>query len=163
MQLPFVVKLLQILNEKEDILEALRRLTEPIGKIVADPGSVYGDAEEAIILKHRPFHPDTGFLPMVNRLIVLNDELVRYNDREDKTSIRDRKGIDMGRNLTQCGEEVHRIYAQMMALVEKEQHYLEGWFKPTLEGISKRENPKRDWILHLSHFKNLLALIEADL
>ena len=121
MKLPFIVKLLRILNEKEDILEAMQKLVQPIAKIVEDPAKAYEDEYEAIILKHQPFHKDTGFLLLVTRLIVLNDDLVQYRDGNDRTSIRQGVWIDMNQNLAKCGEEVHRMYVLMMELVKKEQ------------------------------------------
>ena len=92
-----------------------------------------------------------------------------YEDDEDKTSIKGRfeasKGelwVDMNQNLAHCGVEIHESYRKMMGFVEKEQYFLVKWFMPTLAEISKRENYKKAWTEHLSHFGRLLDLLKID-
>ena len=163
MRLPFIVKLLRIFNEKEDILEKLQELVNPIAEIVKDPAIAYEEGYEALVLQHHPFHEDTGFLPLTDKWIQLNENLFRYKDEEDKTSLQDEKGISMDRNLERCGIEIHQSYLRIMGVVKKEQHFLVDWFRPTLEEISRRSDYKKDWVVHLSHFRSLLKLLETDL
>src|SRR3989338_6527076 len=77
---PFIKKLLSIFNQKEDILEAMEKLVEPIAEIVEEPAKAYENKYEKMVLKHHPFHKDTGFLPLVEKLIELNYELLGYKD-----------------------------------------------------------------------------------
>jgi len=160
---PFIRKLLKIFNLKEEILEQLKKLVDPIDEIVHDFGKVWGDEYEDMVLKHRPFHEDTGFLPLVNKLIQANNELVHYQDDKDTVSIKDEFGVNMSENLAHCGLEIHREYLRMMALVKQEQYYLVKWFRPTLQQISKRENYKEAWKQHLEHFGILVDVLEKDL
>ena len=175
----FIIKLIKLFNLKEDILEEMKQLIKPIDEIVNDPALAYMDEYRKVVLKphasalellqklfrhHSIFvHKETGFLPLVNNLIETNNQLVHYQDDNDKASIRDKFGINMSQNLAQCELEVHKSYLKMMSLVEKEQYFLIKWFKPTLEEISKKTGHPEVWKEHLKHFGNLLDLIEADL
>ncbi|MBI2653725.1 LCP family protein [Candidatus Woesearchaeota archaeon] len=51
----------------------------------------------------------------------------------------------------------------MMKLVGQERYFLDRWFIPTLTEISQNENPHKAWQEHLSHFNNLVELLEVDL
>ena len=161
---PFIKKLLSIFNQKEDILEAMEKLVEPIAEIVEEPAKAYENKYEKMVLKHSPFHEDTGFLPLVEKLIELNYELLGYEDDEDKTSIKDESGfIDMGKNIATYGRMAEESYHRMMEFVDEEQRYLEKLFRPTLIEISKRDDYKKVWTEHLSHFGNLLDLLGEDI
>ena len=173
----FIIRLIKLFNLKEDILEEMKKLIKPINDIINDPALAYMDEYRKVILEphshnlllelfrhHNIFvHKETGFLPLVNNLIETNNQLVHYQDDNDKMSIRDKFGINMSQNLAQCELEVHKSYLRMMSLVEKEQYFLIKWFKPTLEEISKKTGHPEVWKEHLKHFGNLLDLIEADL
>src|SRR3989344_963587 len=164
MAYPFIIKLLSIFNQKEDILEAMEKLVEPIAEIVEEPAKAYENKYEKMVLKHSPFHEDTGFLPLVEKLIELNYELLGYEDDEDKTSIKDESGfIDMGKNIATYGRMAEESYHRMMEFVDEEQRYLEKLFRPTLIEISKRDDYKKVWTEHLSHFGNLLDLLGEDI
>ena|SRR3989338_9616023 len=76
----FIKKLLSIFNQKEDILGSMWKLVEPIADIVEDPAKAYENKYEKMVLKHSPFHEDTGFLPLVEKIIELNYELLGYKD-----------------------------------------------------------------------------------
>jgi len=159
----FIRKLLGIFNLKEEILEQLKKLVDPIDEIVHDFGKVWEDKYEDMVLKHHPFHEDTGFLPLVTKLIQANDELVHYQDDKDTVSIKDEFGVNMSENLAHCGLEIHREYLRMMALVKQERFYLVKWFMPTLKQIRRREDYREAWKQHLEHFGVLVDVLENDL
>ena len=168
MEYPFVLKLSRILKSKKTIFQQLKEFLVPIEDIIEDPAVARDDKHQNIILRHYSFfHEDTGFLPLISRLMQLNDELVHYIDDEDKTSIKTRISgkdyVDVRKNLAQCGEPISNAYLSMMSVVAREQYFLGKAIKPTLEEISRREDYKEHWKDNLSHFKDLLKWIEADL
>src|SRR3989338_1552203 len=126
---PFILKLAEIFRIKKKNFEELKNFVFEVRKIIKEPALIYSDEEQKIILKHKPFHENEGLLPLINSLIKSNDELVHYQ-ADDETIIRDKFGIDMSRNIAQCGLTIHRTYLDMMAYVEREQYFLEKWFKP---------------------------------
>ena len=175
---PFILKLVNIFRLKKKACDELERLlaavnivlhpekakkVENIGDIIKDPGLIYTDEGQKLILKHRLFHQDEGILPLADSLIKANDELMNYQDDDDKISIRDNFGINMSKNLAQCGIAIHRNYLDMMQIVEKEQYFLETLFKPALEQMSKREDYKEAWKAPFKNFKGFLILLNIDL
>ena len=159
----FILKLVEIFKIKKNFFEELKNSVTDVRKIVKEPALAYSEEEQEVILKHRPFHKDTGFLPLVNSLMKANNELVNYQDTNDTVSIRDKFGINISKNLAQCGKAVHQAYRDMMHYVEKEQYFLERWFKPVLEEISRKEDYREAWQESLSHFGNFLVILDMDL
>ncbi len=160
---PFILKLVEIFKTKKKIFDELKNLVGEVKKIVKEPALAYSEEEQVVILKHRPFHQDTGLLPLVNSLMKANDELVHYQDDNDNISIKDKFGINMSKNLSQCGEEVHQAYRDMMRYIEKEQYFLERWFKPVLEEMNRKKNYREAWRESLSNFGNFLVILHTEI
>ncbi len=159
----FIAKLIEIFKTKKRIFAKLKESTKPIAQIVRGIKVVVDIEIQEQIIKHHTFREDTGLLPLIESLIKANNELVHYQNDEDKVSIRDEFGINMSKNLAQCGLTIHRTYREMMSLVEKEQYFLVRFFEPTLRGMQAKEKYKESWVRALDHFGNLLEVLDADL
>ena len=69
-----------IFKTKKRIFKELKELVKPIARIIRGQDVVYSDETQELILKHHPFSEDTGFLPLIDRLVQVNNELVYYQD-----------------------------------------------------------------------------------
>lgn len=148
MSYPFIIKLLQLFKEKRQILDSMTELIKPIDEIVNAATFAYDDS----LLK-----AESEFPKLVDELIKLNKELRIYHDEARDIN------VDMGHNISQCGLVIHQGYAKMMAIVEVEQNLLVGLFRKSIADINKRRKNPEAWAENLSHFGNLLDVIEADL
>jgi hypothetical protein len=160
---PFILNLSEIFKTKKKAFEGLKNSVKEVRKIVKEPAFVYLEDEQEVILKHKPFHEDTGLLPLVNSLMKANDGLVHYQDDEDKVSIRDKFGINMSKNLAHCGLDVHKAYLNMRRYVDKEQYFLEKWFKPVFKEMSEKKDYHEAWTEGLSHFDNFLIILHIGM
>ena len=159
MELSLVATLIESYKERAKVFDNFRILIKPIRNVLKE-GSVYTDEFQALVFEKRTFRRSYGFLPAVERLIVLNEELISY---------RSETGLDMESSLAELisrapeKSAVMQAYAKTAELLKKEQYYLVNLLKPTLTEIHNRGKYKESWKKVLVSFENFMLLFNAEL
>src|SRR3989344_5481365 len=105
MELSLVATLIESYKERAKVFDNFRILIKPIRNVLKE-GSVYTDEFQALVFEKRPFRRSYGFLPAVERLIVLNEELISY---------RSETGLDMESSLAELISRAPEKSAVMQA------------------------------------------------
>src|SRR3989344_5442258 len=140
-----ILKLIYIFKAKVKIYRHLLMLIRPLKTALSDMANVYSDKFQKIVVEKRPFREKTGLLPMIDKLIQLNQEL-----------------LGMKAEMANFGGSILESYNELAEVVAAEQQILEPFLKPTLQQIAERQDYKEGWKKNLAHFKNFLILLKAD-
>ena len=75
-----ILRLIEIFKLKLKIERHFLILLRPLKRIRGDIANVYSEEFQKIVIEKRPFKPKSGFLPLVDKLIEVNRQLISYQD-----------------------------------------------------------------------------------
>lgn len=157
MAYPFVIILIKLYRERTKVFDNFRILIRPIRKAIKE-NDFYSDKLQKIIFEKRPFRRSYGFLPAVERLEKLNQNILEYNDEAGNIEA----------NIIIHVPEANKpaavnSFKRFQELLAEEQHYLKTLLGPALEQIHERQNYKESWKGALKDFENFVLLFNAEL